>query len=49
MKLLHTSDWHVGKGLKGISRTEEHREVLSEVIRIAKAEQGNCSGPYRGW
>jgi DNA repair protein SbcD/Mre11 len=39
MKLLHTSDWHVGKGLKGISRTEEHREVLSEVIRIAKAEQ----------
>jgi exonuclease SbcD len=39
MKLLHTSDWHVGKALKGISRIDEHREVLREVIRIAEAEQ----------
>src|SRR5690606_12042110 len=39
MKILHTSDWHVGKVLKGQSRQEEHRAVLSEVVEIARAEQ----------
>ena len=39
MKLLHTSDWHVGKTLRGTSRTEEHREVLGEVVRVAEAEE----------
>jgi exonuclease SbcD len=39
MKFLHTSDWHVGKTMKGTSRIEEHREVLGEVIQITEAEQ----------
>lgn len=39
MKILHTSDWHIGKVLKGQSRQEEHRAVLSEVVEIARAEQ----------
>jgi len=39
MRFLHTSDWHVGKTLKGTSRIEEHREVLGEVVQIAEAEQ----------
>jgi len=39
MKLLHTSDWHVGKTLKGTSRVDEHREVLREVVRVAEAEE----------
>jgi exonuclease SbcD len=38
MKLLHTSDWHVGKLLKGASRIEEHRRVLAEIAEIARAE-----------
>lgn len=38
MKILHTSDWHVGKVLKGQSRGVEHRDVLAEVVRIAEAE-----------
>lgn len=38
MKILHTSDWHVGKTLKGMSRTEEHREVLAEIATIAERE-----------
>ena len=25
MKILHTSDWHVGKVLKGQSRADEHK------------------------
>lgn len=39
MKLLHTSDWHVGKPLRGMSRLEEHRAVLAEIAEIAIAEQ----------
>ena len=39
MKILHTSDWHVGKVLKGQSRAEEHKAVLAGVIDIARAEQ----------
>ncbi len=36
MKLLHTSDWHVGKTLRGRDRSDEHRAVLSEVTGIAR-------------
>ena len=39
MKILHTSDWHVGKVLKGQSRAEEHAAVLAEIVEIARAEQ----------
>ncbi|MFS8500163.1 MAG: DNA repair exonuclease, partial [Micromonosporaceae bacterium] len=39
MKILHTSDWHVGKVLKGQSRAEEHAAVLAELVEIARAEQ----------
>ncbi len=39
MKILHTSDWHVGKVLKGRSRFDEHRDVLAEVVEIAAREQ----------
>ncbi|BCB82551.1 exonuclease SbcCD subunit D [Phytohabitans flavus] len=39
MKILHTSDWHVGKVLKGQSRTEEHIAVLAQVVEIARAER----------
>ncbi len=39
MKILHTSDWHVGKVLKGQSRAEEHAAVLAEIVDIARAEQ----------
>ena len=39
MKFLHTSDWHVGKALKGRSRLDEQRDVLREIHRIARAER----------
>ncbi|MEV0152453.1 exonuclease SbcCD subunit D [Micromonospora sp. NPDC050686] len=39
MKILHTSDWHVGKVLKGKSRLDEHKQVLAGVIEIARAER----------
>ncbi|MEV6489706.1 exonuclease SbcCD subunit D [Actinoplanes sp. NPDC051633] len=39
MRILHTSDWHVGKVLKGQDREEEYKKVLAEVIAIAEREQ----------
>ncbi|MFY1669420.1 exonuclease SbcCD subunit D [Plantactinospora sp. WMMB334] len=38
MKILHTSDWHVGKVLKGQSRTNEHRDALAQLVEVAQAE-----------
>jgi len=38
MKILHTSDWHVGKVLKGRDRHDEHVAALASLVRIAKDE-----------
>ena len=38
MKILHTSDWHVGRTIRGRSRAAEHEAVLAEIVGIA-AEQ----------
>ncbi len=39
MKLLHTSDWHLGKRLDDFSRMEEQQAVLQEICEIAEHEQ----------
>jgi exonuclease SbcD len=39
VKVLHTSDWHVGKLLRGRSRIAEHRAVLGEIAEIAAREK----------
>ena len=38
MRLLHTADWHVGRTIRGRSRADEFRDVLDEVIGIARDE-----------
>jgi DNA repair protein SbcD/Mre11 len=35
MRILHTSDWHVGRTIRGRSRAQEHRAVLAEIVGIA--------------
>ncbi|MEV8506410.1 exonuclease SbcCD subunit D [Actinoplanes sp. NPDC051475] len=39
MRILHTSDWHVGKVLKGRTRHDEHIRVLGQVVEVARAER----------
>jgi exonuclease SbcD len=39
MKLLHTSDWHLGKRLEDFSRIEEQQAVLQEICEIAEREK----------
>lgn len=36
MKILHTSDWHLGKNLEGFSRMDEQEEFLKDFIDIVE-------------
>lgn len=36
MRFLHTSDWHIGKTLKGQSRLDEQRGVVREIVAVAR-------------
>ncbi len=39
MRILHTSDWHIGKRLAGKERLEEQRAVLDEIAEICARER----------
>ena len=39
MKILHTSDWHLGHALYGYDRTEEQQAMLNQIKGIIKNEQ----------
>ena len=41
MRILHTSDWHVGKVLKGRDRHDEHVAVLGSIVRTARDEDAD--------
>lgn len=36
MRVLHTSDWHVGKRIGRYDRSDDHRAVIDEVVTIAE-------------
>lgn len=39
MKLLHTSDWHVGKTLRGRPRLDEQKAVLAQIVAAAREHE----------
>ncbi len=41
MKILHTSDWHLGQSFMGKSRQEEHQAFLDWLIKVIKEEHIN--------
>ncbi len=38
MKILHTSDWHLGQNFMGKSRADEHKAFLSWLFETIKKE-----------
>ena len=36
MRILHTSDWHLGRTLHGHSRAPEHEAFLDELVEVAR-------------
>jgi len=41
VRVVHTSDWHVGKLLRGASRIDEHRAVLGDIAEVAGRERAD--------
>ena len=39
MRVLHTSDWHIGKRIGRFDRSDEYRQALDEVAAIAEREK----------
>jgi exonuclease SbcD len=39
MKILHTSDWHLGQNFMGKSRLDEHEAFLSWLLEIIKEKE----------
>ena len=39
MKILHTSDWHLGHVLYGHDRTDEQQDMLDQMVEIVKEQQ----------
>ena len=39
MKLIHTSDWHLGHTLYNYDRTEEQQAFLQQLAEIVEREQ----------
>ena len=42
MKILHTSDWHLGKRLNDRERAGEQVAVMDEIVRVADEEAAGC-------
>lgn len=42
MRILHTSDWHLGKRLDSFSRIDEQRLVMDEICQIADDNQADA-------
>ncbi len=39
MRILHTSDWHIGRQLHAVSLLEDQRHVLAQIIEICETEK----------
>jgi DNA repair protein SbcD/Mre11 len=42
VKFLHTSDWHIGRTIRGQSRLAEHEGALQQVLAHAREHSVDC-------
>ncbi|WP_192903004.1 exonuclease subunit SbcD, partial [Pelotomaculum propionicicum] len=42
MRIMHTSDWHLGRTLEGRSRQKEQEDFIEEIISISDEENIDC-------
>ena len=42
MKFLHTSDWHIGRAIRGQSRLAEQEDALQQVLTHAREQAVDC-------
>ena len=41
MRILHTSDWHIGRQFHNVSLLEDQRHVLQQIVDVAKSESAD--------
>ncbi len=46
MRIIHTSDWHLGQNFYSKSRAAEHEAFLDWLLDADRAAPGGCD--YRG-
>ncbi len=39
MRILHTSDWHLGKSIEGYSRMDEQEQFLDDFVKLVEEEK----------
>ena len=39
MKILHTSDWHLGHTLYNYDRTEEQKSMLRQMVKTVEEQK----------
>lgn len=39
MRLLHTSDWHLGRTFHGVGLDDAHAEYLDHLVEVARSQQ----------
>jgi exonuclease SbcD len=42
VRFLHTSDWHIGRNVRGQSRLAEQHDALQEVLSLARENEVDC-------
>lgn len=42
MKIIHTSDWHIGQLFYRFNRDDEHRHFFQQLVCVAKEEQADA-------
>ena len=48
MRLLHTSDWHLGRTFHGASLQREQAAVIDAIVDLTVAAQVDVGGDQRG-
>jgi exonuclease SbcD len=39
MKIIHTSDWHLGQNFYGFDRRDDHVEMISQLTKLIAEEK----------
>ena len=39
MKIIHTSDWHLGQNFHGYDRSEEHGDMIARLKELIEQQQ----------
>lgn len=42
MRILHTSDWHLGRTLRGVDLSDAHAAFLDHLVELARSEQADA-------